>query len=679
MPMFQNITNTGIYSRNRNSQFVKHGVFLLIASAVFNLAPAQSVKNLTLADEYYASGEYLTAAGLYQQYLHPPVKKIASGNFPLNSKKSAGALGHFHDKTDIVYKQAESYRLANYWSQALGLYQQCFQKDSSTFASALYWMAVCERSLGNYASAEEKLRLYLLNAGEYKAEAEKEKINIQFIKSQLVRPDSILYHVQKTEVPGNGGSYAFTKGLDNHFLLTGTQADSVTQDGINPVHNRIFNSSFSNGKIENLTSFKIEGINTAFNQGTATLSADGNYIYFTQWSKENGKTVSSIYYATKKGNAWVRPSLVTTLNQQGHNSQQPFCSADGKYLFFASDRRGGIGKMDIWYAPIQGNGKTGVPVNAGLVVNTTGNELAPFYQASSSTLIFASDRTPGMGGYDLFQSTGSENNWQAAENMGSPVNSSRDDIYFFAAENEDILGNAFISSDRGSECCLGIYNISKSEKKKILTGVIRDCENNQPIAGAEIILQDTAGTVLHGTTNEEGQYSFNLPLRTGQGQVSVIKEGYNQQVIPVKIESSVQSWLEETWNNAAICMPKHQEEVRAENVVSIYFDFDKSKLTIGGKSQLDSIYDVLAIDSTILLQISGYTDGRGSEVYNKTLSDKRAKTCADYLIQKGINPARITFESFGACCPVEMEKVNGRDNGDARAMNRRALINVKRQ
>jgi OmpA-OmpF porin, OOP family len=678
MPTLEKIKSNNHSVSVMRSSVVRNSILLLIATTVFNIAYSQSGKNLSLADEYYAAGEYLTAAGLYQQFLHPAVKRNPASDFPLNSKKSEGiAAGRYHDKMDIVYKQAESYRMANYLPQALALYQQCFEKDSLKYAAALYQEAVCQRSMGDYMAAEQTLNRYLATDGQYKTEAEKEKANLQFIKKQLSRPDSVLYHVEKLDVPAGGGAYSFTTGPDNHFFITGTQTDSVKEEGVNPNHNRIFTASLLNGRIEKFEQIKIEGLNSTFNQGTASISADGNYIYFTQWSKENGKSVASIYYAVKKGKEWVRPAVLSTVNQQGHNSQQPFCSADGKYLFFASDRRGTVGNMDIWFAPIQANGKTGAPVNAGVAVNTKGNEQAPFYQVSSSTLIFSSDKS-GMGGFDLFQASGTETTWQPAENMGWPVNSSRDDIYFYTPENQNPLQNAYVSSDRGSECCLGIYHISKTEKKKILTGMIRDCENNQPVAGAEIILQDTAGNVLHGTTNEEGKYAFNMPLRTGQGQVSVVKDGYDQQVTPVKIESSVQGWLEETWNNASICLQKHVEQVRAENVVSIYFDFDKSKLTTGGKLQLDSIYNVLLVDSTISLQISGYTDGRGSEVYNKSLSDKRAKACADYLIQKGINSLRITFESFGACCPVEMEKVNGRDNGDARAMNRRALINVKR-
>jgi outer membrane protein OmpA-like peptidoglycan-associated protein len=134
--------------------------------------------------------------------------------------------------------------------------------------------------------------------------------------------------------------------------------------------------------------------------------------------------------------------------------------------------------------------------------------------------------------------------------------------------------------------------------------------------------------------------------------------------------------------NTLLCIDTIEEKklvIKAENVVTIYFDFDKSILKEQETAVLDSIYTVLAEDSTATIQVSGYTDGLGSDAYNKKLSDKRAKACADYLISKGVNAARISFESFGRCCPVEMEKINGRDNPDGRSRNRRALINISKE
>jgi outer membrane protein OmpA-like peptidoglycan-associated protein len=118
--------------------------------------------------------------------------------------------------------------------------------------------------------------------------------------------------------------------------------------------------------------------------------------------------------------------------------------------------------------------------------------------------------------------------------------------------------------------------------------------------------------------------------------------------------------------------------IKAEDVVTVFFDFDKSNLKPDAIVRLDSIYDMLTANPIATIQISGYTDGRGTAAYNAVLSDKRARACADYIAAKGIDPARISFVSFGACCPIEMELINGRDNAEGRSKNRRALINVKK-
>jgi outer membrane protein OmpA-like peptidoglycan-associated protein len=119
--------------------------------------------------------------------------------------------------------------------------------------------------------------------------------------------------------------------------------------------------------------------------------------------------------------------------------------------------------------------------------------------------------------------------------------------------------------------------------------------------------------------------------------------------------------------------------LRPENVVTVFFDFDRHNLKPEALRKLDSVYHVLLDLPAATLQISGYTDGKGSNEYNKKLSDRRARACAQYFIQKGIAASRITFESFGACCPLEMELINGRDNPDGRSKNRRALINITKE
>lgn len=654
-------------------------LLVLFGCLILSQAKSQADNRLVMADKYFAAGDYFTAAGLYEQFLHPAVRPKYRSDFPLNTKRNnEGRLGSYQSKTDILFKQAESYRLANYWTAASTLYKECFEKDSLKYGTALYWLAVCKRSTGDYINAEESLIRYFNNYGNghelYNA-AVNEKQTLEFIRKQLSRPDSSLYHVQKINTAfGDKGVFAPVVVNQNQYLFTSTQTNSVPA---NQHYNRLFSSMLMVDGLQNIQPVIIESVDSSFSQGAASISPDGKHLYFTQWKKENGQTVSSIYFSSKTDIGWSKPQLLASVNEQGYNSKQPFCSADGSYLFFASDRKGGAGGFDIWYAPLLTDGTTGQAINAG-TINSASNEQAPFYHNGSATLVFASDRSPSMGGYDLFSSKGTVAKWKLPENMGHPVNSSRDDVYFFATENKNLLSNAIVSSDRGLECCLATYAVTKTPKKKNITGVIVDCASNEPLADVHVTIKDASGKTFQTETGVDGKYSFNLMDDANQHQLSASKEKYNDKTGDVIVESiNETNWQTDVLQNASLCLEK-KFVLKVENVVTVYFDFDKSDLQDPGVTKLDSIYNVMMENPSYTLQISGYTDGKGSVEYNKKLSDRRAKACADYLIQKGIDPSRISFESFGACCPVEMELINGRDNADGRARNRRALININK-
>ncbi len=284
-----------------------------------------------------------------------------------------------------------------------------------------------------------------------------------------------------------------------------------------------------------------------------------------------------------------------------------------------------------------------------------------------------------MGGFDIFSSKGTETVWESPINLGHPVNSARDDLYFFARQDKPLLEQAYISSDRGSNCCLELFALNKAPKNKKLNGTILDCRNNEPLAGAEVILKNEKGDSLVTTTGPDGNYEFDLVKIANATQLFTRKSLYKESAENVAIASKDETgWLTDILMSKPVCMEK-KLVIKVENVVTVYFDFDQSVLKERGIGHLDSIYSVLLADRVATIQISGYTDGLGSEEYNKKLSDRRAKACADYLTGKGIDAARISFESFGACCPIEMELLNGRDNPDGRSKNRRALINISKE
>ncbi len=662
---------------------IQRSLFLTIIFIISLQATSQVDQRIAMADKYYNAGDYFTAAGLYEEFLNPPKKEIPKANFPLNTRRYGQGGGGRVDKYDIIYKQAESYRLANYWQEAAEKYKECFEKDFTKYSDAFYWYAVCQRSLGKYAATEEYLNRFLKTTAANdlrKQDAEKELQTIQFIKKQLARSDSVLFQVKKnnTSFGKEKGIFALTSVNNNQFMFTSTVTDAVNNNEENPRHSRLFYAEFRNGILDNIEPVIIQGIDSSFNQGTASISPDKKILYYTQWKKENGKNVSSIYFSIREGDGWSKPVLLSSINKKGSSNKQPFCSADGKTLFFASDREGGSGGFDIWYANIQADGTTGDPINAGQI-NTKEDEQAPFYHSTSGNLVFSSNGMQGMGGFDLFTAKMNESGFKKPENMGHPVNSSRDDIYFFADEKNELLKNAIIGSDRGSECCLETYTIAKTPKKKMITGIVRDCKTNEAVADAVVTINDK-----QIKTAADGKFLFELHADIDQQKFSIVKDTYTDKTENANVESiNDADLLIDIYNNAPICIEKIVIEekplvIKVENVVTLYFDFDKSILKDREKQVLDSIYNVLMEANTTTIQISGYTDGLGTEKYNNKLSDRRAKACADYLIKKGIDKARISFVSFGKCCPVEMELLNGRDNPDGRVKNRRALINISK-
>jgi outer membrane protein OmpA-like peptidoglycan-associated protein len=640
---------------------------------------------LQLADQYFAAGEYYTAACLYEQCLNPP-KSIQSRVIAVYAKKGKkDPVPKNVSREVILYKQAESYRLAHYYMNADSAYKKCTGN-----IDALYWSAVCERSLGEYDEAEENIHKYLDAQNpnrQFTEAAENELQTLQYIRKQLMRPDTVLVHTKmlNTNDSHEKGAFAVMPAGGDRYLVSSTKADTINVKGVNPNHSHLFFATLNNDSLTKLTAVVPTAAGALINEGAASISADGNRIYFTQWKKQNGSTVSVICYTTRQNNgSWSAPQVMPQVNTTGANSRQPFCTADGKYLYFASDRPGGSGGFDIWYAPLHDDGSAGDPVNAGSVINTSGDEQAPFYQTSSGTLVFSSNGRQGMGSHDLFSAKGSEVNWSAPVNLGYPFNSSRDDIYFYAPEKTALLANAIVGSDRGCGCCLESYFISKAPKAKRLNGLVIDCKSKEPVADAVIELTDASGKSRNTRTDINGKYVFGIEDNTDKEfTISVSKSSWHDTAAAVKvIKTDESNVLKDELYNADICLDKIIEKklvLKPENVVTVYFDFDKSILKPQAVHKLDSVYDVLVQNPSATLQISGYTDGKGSVEYNKKLSDRRARACADYFIHKGIEAGRITFESFGACCPLEMEIINGRDNPDGRSRNRRALINISKE
>ncbi|HEX5654370.1 MAG TPA: OmpA family protein, partial [Chitinophagaceae bacterium] len=398
-------------------------------------------------------------------------------------------------------------------------------------------------------------------------------------------------------------------------------------------------------------------------------------MFLTRWSINKNQKSSSLYKSVRKEDKWSDPEkLDESINVPGANTQQPFVTPDGKYLLYASDRSGGQGGFDLWYAELV-DGKPGSSVNMGSTINTSYDEQAPYYHDASQSLVFSSNGRIGMGGYDFFQSRGSMGNWKEPVNFGYPVNSVKDDIYFTSKGSaKNMLEDVLLSSDRDAACCLELFFLKKMRPPRQLSGRIVSCDPSQPLGGATVTVVDTVNnkTIFTKEVGPDGSYSFEMddyqPLK-----VKADANGFFGNSLHVGVPADSE---EESMSYPDLCLkpvPKVDETFVIQNV---YYDFDKSELKPESFPALDEIVRMLNYNPNMVIEIGAHTDSKGSDSYNQKLSEARAKSVVDYLLSKGITPERLESKGYGEANPVAENTINGKDNPQGRELNRRTEFKV---
>jgi len=635
------------------------------------------------ADRFYAEGDYYSAAENYEKALD--AKSKGGTTEPYTVQKKGAKQKAATKREEIVYRIAESYRFINNYSKAEKWYAEASGFSKAEYPLAKYWYGVSLRANAKFAEAEKALQEFINGYtanDEYKKQAQLELADVKFIQQQMARKDLDLYKVNSVSVNAIGADYAAAWN-NNGLVFTSTRADSTAIKGKrkNPHVNNLYWAQSTDGVFAAAQKITIP-VNDDMEQGVASFTPSGDKMYFTRWTKKDGKNLASIYMSEMKDGAWSAPSLVAgKVNAEGYSSQQPYVTSDGKYLLFASDRPGGSGKFDLYYATLRSNGEAGAVSNFGNSINTAEDDQSPFYHQSTQTLVFATKGRVGMGGYDLFESKGVIGNaFAAPQNLGYPVNSIKDDIYFFAKGNDKLLQEAFISSDRSSECCLQLFTVNKIYKKYV-SGIVTDCKTEQPLAAAKVQVNDGNGKALFTlSTDNAGAYRFelnNLPAMQLNASKQDYKDGSLSLQQPPANADSV--------TNATICLspiekePEPQPEPQPEEKKDLkaYFDFAKYDLRPETGVLLDTLVALMKREPKLGIEIYGYTDKKGTENYNDNLSKLRADACKAYLVKQGINASRLKVFAKGECCQeMEEVKADGSDDPDARQMNRRVEFKI---
>jgi outer membrane protein OmpA-like peptidoglycan-associated protein len=662
----------------KNELMKKITLIFAVLLSIGSLRAQYVYEYLKAADSYFEKGDHASAAVYYEKYFasgesgntkqfSPYIPQSAS------SKKTASE----NENLEATYRMAESYRMLNFPAKAEPNYRKVMS-DRSRFPLAEYYYAMMLRALQKYPEAEQHFRNFLAGhktGDNFRREAERELKNLDFIKAQLARTDTRYYTLSKaTQLNSTGASYAPAwKG--STLLFTSTRPlDSTSKE--NKYVNRLYEAAFSEGIVSgiNLSSIKQEN---DVHQAIAGVTPDGNTIYLTRWknkSKEDREV--EIYTSSWSGSGWSEPKKIDgDLNVDGADVMEPFITSDGKYLIYSSNRAGGKGGYDLWYAELV-NGKPGTSKNMGATINTSYDERAPFYHAASQTLVFSSNGRIGMGGYDFFQSRGSIGSWAEPMNLGHPVNSVRDDIYFTSRGGaKNMLEDVMLSSDRSSDCCLDLFYLKKVRPLKQISGRIVSCDPARPLTAGKVVVVDpaTGQQVYTATVAADGSYSFtledHLPLKLSAEATGFMPKSLDV-ALPADIEEERRTWPE-------LCLMPEPQKDETFVIENVYFDFDKADLKPESYPALDEVVRMLNYYPNMEIELSAHTDSKGSDTYNLKLSDARAKSVLDYLVSKGIEASRLTSKGYGESVPVDSNtNPDGTDNPEGRQKNRRTEFKV---
>ncbi|MBC9931456.1 OmpA family protein [Chitinophaga qingshengii] len=662
---------------------------LVIFAGLINSIQAQYVIDFKhTADVYYNAKDYYSAAQYYNKALGT-FKVKPEQILPYAVANAAPPSGKFKDYQQVVARLAESYRLYHDFGNAETWYSQVVAFNNPQFIQSKYWYGVCLRANGKYEEALKQFNDFkssYTGADDLSTRVPLEIANCEFALSEAAKQSRYTITKLSGNVNEGGANYAPVVMAPNTLLFTSSRADNPpglpAAQGAdkkkdkkgNPYVNDLYTASGSGGDFGNSQKLKIP-ITKGYDQGVSSLSPDGNSMYLTRWSMKDGVKQAAIYLSTKQNGVWSEPQKMgDNINAEGYNSMQPYITADGKYLLFASNRPGGMGKYDIWYCVMNSN-TPGNARNMGTTINTKDEEQAPFYDAEKSLLIFSTDGRVGLGGLDFFQSEGDFGSWSTPVNMGKPLNSPKDDIYYSAIDNTHPFAEGFISSDRESVCCLEVFSIKRI--RKTAGGLITDCDTHQPLAGATVTLLDTVRqkTVKKITLGSNGRYSFEVdPQR--YYKVVVEKENYFTKSLYFKTDELNKV---DSLENPALCL-KHYEVEKPIVLDNIYYDFGKATLRPESKIVLDTVVDMLKDNPRMMIEMSAHTDSVGSDKYNMKLSQARAQSCVDYLISRGISSQRLIAKGYGKSRPVAPNSLpNHKDNPEGRQKNRRTEFKVLRK
>jgi len=598
----------------------------------------------------------------------------------------------------IMFWIGKSYQFGLEFDKAIqfyNLYKEKLQKKSSYQGKDKVDMATVDRSIFECKNGKE----YVANPGNFAITNIGREINSEFEDYAPVlsaKEDEIIFTTRRREDNLNPNVDIDNKPFEDIFYSKKNGGKWEFAKNIGPI------------------------VNTPYHCSDLALSKDGNTLFIY---KDDGG--GDIYYSERKDGVWGEPVPLPGIINSSFEEKSISISSDEKTLYFSSNRPGGFGGLDIYRATKDSKGEWSNVKNLGEKINTEADEDGPFINYDDVTLYFSTKGHKGMGGYDIFKTTynPNKNDWTDPQNLGYPINTPDDDVFFssspdgnrayYSSIRDDGMGytdiyvitipeglnntepvvKAPVETPKDTAKTVTVVKtpveepvvktpvkepvkepVVKEPKKEIkpikyIVNVV-DATDNTPLA-AKVKMSGLKDNVIVGSTptGNTGVYEFNIKSTKAKDyRLSAELEGYIFQNQSVKVEGATD---QEKTLTKTISMRKLSVGV-SSILRNLYFDFDKASLKTESYNELNKLETMMRQNQNLMVEIGGHTDSYGTKDYNLYLSQKRANAVKDFLTRKGIDARRIKAVGYGKSKPL----ASNDDEEEGRELNRRVEFKV---
>ncbi len=567
---------------------------------------------------------------------------------------------------------AELYKDQKRYDKSIKAYERVMQIDSMFFLPAFYSLGEVRFFKGDYKGALSAFRSFIANRGQANLQDKAKK----YIDDCIFSLDAIEHPVPFKPVSlGDSINTANDEywpaiTVDNRILMFTRQIVSNTRSLTGRSYQEDFYYSTKTDGRWSVAKSVGAPLNTPLNEGAQTLSAGGQYMYFTACNRDDGRGGCDIYFSAKTMRGWSQGINLGSPVNTPYWESQPSISADGTSLYFVSSRPGGSGGMDIWVSRLKEDGDWSDPENLGEKINTPGDEMSPFIHFDGKTLYFSSNGRPCMGGFDIYMSKMNEDGeWSEPENLGYPINTHTDEIGLIIDASGEL---AYFSSDilpgRGRD--LFYFELPEEyrpEPVSYVHGVVYDKFSGKKLkASYELTDLSSNKIVTKSFTSDDGNFLVCLNPGHNYG-LNVDKDKYLFYSEHFRLEG-VHSVSEPFEKQIELSPIRVGGQISLFNV---FFETDSWFLRDESVIELTKLYELLKSNPGVRIEIGGHTDSSGTEEHNIVLSEKRAGAVRQFLIEKGIAGERMNVTGYGETRPL-----TDNDTEEGRQRNRRTEIKI---